>query len=51
MSRNWDNSAETDSDSRRHDLRDSGYRGPIDQDGNKIEDLDRWNDEQRRSLP
>jgi hypothetical protein len=28
-------------------LRDSGYRGAIDQDGNKVEDLDAWIDEQR----
>lgn len=23
-------------------LRDSGYRGPVDQDGNKVDDLDKW---------
>lgn len=34
QSRNWDRSPETDQDKRFHDLRDSGYTGPIDQDGN-----------------
>jgi hypothetical protein len=34
-SRNWDGSAESDRDRRFHDLRDSGYTGPIDQDGYK----------------
>lgn len=48
MSRNWDKSSETDRDSRFHDLRESGWRGPIDQDGNKVEDLDKWCDEQLR---
>lgn len=33
-SRNWDRSPETESDKRLHDLRASGYKGPIDQDGN-----------------
>ncbi len=33
-SRNWDKSPETEKDKRFHDLRDSGYTGPIDQDGN-----------------
>jgi hypothetical protein len=33
-SRNWDGSPESEFDTRFHDLRDSGYRGPIDQDGN-----------------
>jgi hypothetical protein len=28
-------------------LRDSGYRGPIDQDGNKVEDLDAWIEQHR----
>jgi hypothetical protein len=33
-SRNWDRSPETPKDKKFHDLRASGYRGPIDQDGN-----------------
>lgn len=33
VSRNWDRSPETERDSRFHDLRDSGYTGPIDRDG------------------
>jgi len=24
------------------DLRESGWKGPVDQDGNKVEDLDQW---------
>jgi hypothetical protein len=32
-SRNWDRSPENEFDKRFHDLRDSGYTGPIDQDG------------------
>ncbi len=35
-SRNWDRSPETARDTRFHDLRDSGYTGPIDQDGNAV---------------
>jgi hypothetical protein len=35
-SRCWDGSPETDADRRFFDLRESGYRGPIDQDGNKV---------------
>lgn len=46
MTRNWDGSPESDRDSMFHDLRDSGWRGPIDQDGNKVDDIDRWIDEQ-----
>jgi hypothetical protein len=34
-SRNWDKSPETSKDTKFHDLRASGYRGPIDQDGDK----------------
>ncbi|GAA3068520.1 hypothetical protein GCM10010464_35910 [Pseudonocardia yunnanensis] len=45
-SRNWDKSPETEKDSKFHDLRDSGYRGPIDQDGNNLEDVNAWADEQ-----
>ena len=47
MSRNWDRSPETEKDAHFHDLRESGWRGPIDQDGNKVEDLDAWIDERR----
>lgn len=32
-SRNWDGSPETERDTRLHDLRDSGYTGPVNQDG------------------
>jgi hypothetical protein len=32
-SRNWDRSPETERGKRFHDLRDSGYSGPIDTDG------------------
>lgn len=46
-SRNWDGSPETDKDRRFHDLRESGYRGPVDQDGNKVDDLDAWIEQQR----
>lgn len=35
MSRNWDRSPESERDKKLHDLRDSGYTGPVDQDGNK----------------
>jgi hypothetical protein len=35
-SRNWDRSPESARDKKFHDLRDSGYKGPIDQDGNKV---------------
>lgn len=35
-SRNWDRSPETEKDSRFHDLRASGYTGPIDQDGRAV---------------
>lgn len=31
--RRWDGEPETDADSRFFDLRESGYTGPIDQDG------------------
>jgi hypothetical protein len=34
-SRNWDRSPESATDKRFHDLRASGYKGPIDQDGDK----------------
>jgi hypothetical protein len=32
-SRNWDGSPESEHDERFHNLRDSGYTGPIDEDG------------------
>ena len=32
----------TEKDQKFADLRESGYKGPIDQDGNPVEDLDRW---------
>lgn len=34
-SRNWDRSPESAKDKKFHDLRASGYKGPIDQNGNK----------------
>ncbi|HKS46710.1 MAG TPA: hypothetical protein VJT49_16680 [Amycolatopsis sp.] len=34
-SRRWDGKPETEKDKRFFDLRESGYKGPIDQDGNK----------------
>lgn len=34
-SRNWDGSPESPKDKKFHDLRASGYKGPIDQDGDK----------------
>lgn len=36
-SRNWDRSPETPKDEWFHDLRASGYNGPIDQDGRKAD--------------
>lgn len=42
MSRNWDESPESDTDKKFHDLRESGWKGPIDQDGNKVENLEKW---------
>lgn len=35
-SRNWDGSPETERDTRLHDLRDSGYTGPVNQDGDAV---------------
>jgi len=37
-SRNWDRSPETEADKRFHDLRESGFAGPIDQDGYAVTD-------------
>ncbi|GHH57659.1 hypothetical protein [Lentzea cavernae] len=34
QTRRWDGEPETEADKRFFDLRDSGYTGPIDQDGN-----------------
>jgi len=39
-SRRWDGEPETEKDAKFFDLRDAGYRGPIDQDGNAVEDGD-----------
>ncbi len=36
----------SDADERFRELRDSGWTGPIDQDGNKVEDLDQWINDQ-----
>lgn len=35
-SRRWDGTPETSRDRKFFDLRESGYTGPIDQDGNKV---------------
>lgn len=35
-SRRWDNEPETAKDKRFFDARESGHKGPIDQDGNKV---------------
>lgn len=35
-SRRWDRQPETATDKKFFDLRESGYTGPIDQDGNKV---------------
>ncbi len=50
--RTWDGSPETDADKRFFDLRESGYTGPIDQDGYADTTSDdaqvlRWMAEQR----
>lgn len=42
MSRRADGKPETAADSRFFDLRESGFTGPIDQDGNAVEDLAQW---------
>jgi hypothetical protein len=46
VSRNWDRSPETPADTRFHNLRETGYRGPIDQDGRAVADPDMWIDAQ-----
>ncbi len=45
--RRWDGEAETEADERFFDLRESGYKGPIDQDGHRVDDLEMWMDERR----
>lgn len=45
--RRLDGKPETKADKKFLDLRETGYRGPIDQDGNKVEDLDAWMDQRR----
>lgn len=37
MSRRWDREPETEKDRKFFDLRESGYTGPIDQDGNAVD--------------
>jgi hypothetical protein len=39
-SRAWDGAPESAGDTRFFDLRESGYTGPIDQDGYRVDDLD-----------
>jgi hypothetical protein len=51
-SRRWDRLPESERDTRFFDLRESGYRGPLDQDGNADTTSDdagilRWMAEQR----
>jgi hypothetical protein len=41
-SRRADGKAETARDKKFFDLRQSGYKGPIDHKGNKVEDMDEW---------
>jgi hypothetical protein len=41
-SRRADGKPETEKDRKFFDLRESGYTGPVDQDGNKVEDMDQW---------
>jgi hypothetical protein len=43
--RRWDGKRETEKDRRLFDLRESGYRGPIDQDGHRVDDVDAWIDQ------
>ena len=42
MSRRADSKPETAADTDFFTLRESGYSGPIEQDGNAVEDLDQW---------
>ena len=41
-SRRADDKPETADDKKFFDLRESGYKGPIDRNGNKVDDLDEW---------
>jgi len=41
-SRRVDGKPETAKDKKFFDLRESGYKGPIDHNGNAVEDLDQW---------
>lgn len=41
-SRRFDGKPETPADTRFFDLRESGWTGPVDHDGNKVEDMDQW---------
>jgi hypothetical protein len=42
MSRRADGKPETERDSKFFDLRESGFTGPVDQDGDAVEDMDQW---------
>jgi len=48
FSRRVDNKPETAADTRFFDLREGGYTGWIDQDGNAVEDLDQWIEDHSR---
>ena len=41
-SRRADDKPETPADKRFFDLRESGYTGPVDHNGNSVDDLDQW---------
>ena len=41
-SRRVDNKPETPRDKKFFDLRESGYKGPIDQNGSKVDNLNKW---------
>ena len=45
--RRADGKPETANDRKFFDLRESGYTGPIDHNGNPVEDLDQWIRDQR----
>jgi hypothetical protein len=42
MSRRADDQPETAADKRFFDLRESGYTGPVDHNGQPVDDLDQW---------
>ena len=46
-SRRVDGKPETAKDKKFFDLRESGYKGWIDQDGNAVDDVDKWTKDQR----